>query len=179
MTTDECRQEEKVLEAITTGVWTNELESHAVDCPDCAELVEVDLALQGEARIAMDDPGLPEAALIWRRFEFETEQRRLREATLPIRLLEKLAFGAGLLVALYGLVASWPVLGTWLLGAGSSLKGPLGAVSLSSLSSSSLSSSSILLDAMPNLGASTLVLLCLTGFLGMVLHGLYTQWSET
>ena len=164
MNTDECRHEAQILEAFTTGVWTDELASHARDCPDCAELVEVDRALQAESRIAIEETGLPEAALIWRRFELESEQRRVSEATLPIRVLEKLAFTAGLVVALYVLVVSWPVLGTWLLGAGSSLKGSLGTLSLKS---------------MPDLKGPAFMVLGLIGLLGVFLHGLYAQWAES
>lgn len=159
MTNDECRHEEQVLEALATGAWNPELEAHEQDCPECAELAEIDRALQADARVAAGYSDPPDASLIWRRFELESGHLRARDATLPIRLLEKLAFGIALLAATYGLVHLAPSVGSWLFSTGSSLS-----------DSFSLASG--------RLGAPALLLLSVTGLLGILVHGLYAQWSE-
>lgn len=158
MTTNECRHETWILEALAAGAWSAELQSHADECQSCGELVLVDRALQAEARLAAETTP-PDAEWIWRRFEIESGDRRLRAATLPIRLLERFTVAAGVLSALYALFVLWPSLGAWLAASGSSLAGSIGGT--------------------PDLGAPTLLLLAVGGFLCVFLHGLYQDWAET
>ena len=158
MTIEECRHESAILEALATGVWTPASEAHLEDCPDCAELVEIDRALQSDARIASGYEGLPDGDLIWRRFELESVHLRAKEATLPIRLLEQLTFGLALLVAVYGLITLGPSIGGWLSSTGSSLTASFGGIA--------------------GLGPSALVLLGVTGLVGIFVQGLRAHWSE-
>jgi hypothetical protein len=120
----ECAREQAVVEAVTSGQWTEELRSHASNCEVCADVVEVVHALHSDYAVASHEARIPSAGLVWWRAELRARREAMQAAQRPMTLVQ--AFGgactAGVLIAV--LIQTRPWLMEWL------PSGPIDAVDL-------------------------------------------------
>jgi hypothetical protein len=109
MSRTECVRETEVVEAVTSGNWTDELRSHAATCEVCADLAEVADALHGDYAVAARDIQVPSAGLVWWRSELRARREAIKAAERPMTLVH--AFGGacavGVLIAVLAEMSPW------------------------------------------------------------------------
>jgi hypothetical protein len=112
MSRTECVREVEVLEAVTSGNWTDELRSHAASCAVCTDVVEVADALHNDyahALLEAKDVHVPSAGLVWWRSELRARREAMKAAERPITLAH--AFGGacavGVLIAVLAQMSPW------------------------------------------------------------------------
>ncbi len=105
MKAENCPREVEVLEATRSGDWPEELRSHLAECSVCADVSSVaEVLLQAEAQLGSPPP-LPSAGFVWWKAQLRARREAVQRAAEPIAIVERLAWGCGLL-ALLGL-AFW------------------------------------------------------------------------
>ena len=83
-----CAREEDISAAIARGTVGPEVTSHAQRCPVCADILLVGEFLSNDAFLANDErTALPEAGLIWRKGQKRANEKALRLALRPIRVM--------------------------------------------------------------------------------------------
>ncbi len=101
MNSTECAREQDVVEAMTSGAWSEELRSHASGCKICSDVVEVVHALHCDYAAASQEARIPSAGLVWWRAELRARREAMHAAERPMTLVQ--AFGgacaAGVLIA--------------------------------------------------------------------------------
>ena len=109
MSRTECVRETAVVEAVTSGNWTDELRSHAATCAVCADLAEVADALHGDYAVAAKDVQIPSAGLVWWRSELRVRREAIKAAERPMTFVH--AFGGacavGVLIAVLAEMSPW------------------------------------------------------------------------
>ena len=92
MSTMECEREIEIVEAITCGRWpagtTEELQSHAENCPICSDVVRVALALTQQRADGLQMARVPTAGLVWWRAEMRARRDAVNRATRPLKIVE-------------------------------------------------------------------------------------------
>jgi len=83
-----CEQEDQVSAAILSGTMTPEIESHARQCPVCADVMLVSSFLNQEA---LDRAPIPAADLIWKEAQSRARQQAIDKALRPIRFMKIIA----------------------------------------------------------------------------------------
>lgn len=99
MSRHSCDRERRVLAALRSGVWEDDLRDHARDCPLCADVLVVAEFLQEESIAARQEPLLPGAGLLWWKSQLRAREIAVRRATRPITvaaILSTLACGVAL-----------------------------------------------------------------------------------
>ncbi len=111
-----CQRTEEVLAAARTGRPSDDLRDHARRCPACADalLVETLLGAESRAALAEAEARLPDAGRVWRRARLADRRREVARATLPIRVVQALAWGSGAVAAAAGAWQALPAAGRWL-----------------------------------------------------------------
>jgi hypothetical protein len=95
-----CDQEQRILAALRSGAWEDDLREHAKDCPFCADVLIVSEFLRQEAVAATAEPPPIGAGLLWWKSQLWAREIAVRKATRPITVainLATLLFGAALL----------------------------------------------------------------------------------
>ena len=122
MSAIECRREQDVVDAITSGRWPDrsdeELGDHVARCAICGDVVEVARALQTDHERRWQDARVPAASLVWWRAEMRARAEATRTAARPIAVAEGVAAvcGVGFAYAVLGIAS--PISGSlgWLSG---------------------------------------------------------------
>lgn len=111
MTGRGCPYEDAVAEAVRSGEWSPELESHRNGCLSCAELTLVVAALTTDAEMieALDRP-LPDPTGIWLRARLATRERDFHRATRAIIWVQRAAVAAALGVGMAFTPGLWKML---------------------------------------------------------------------
>jgi len=113
-----CSYEHDVLDAVRSGSFSDELRVHAMECPECTELVLVaGIMNRGAARLGDIGP-LPDAGYVWWRANLEQREKQSRRATGIITLVQRVALVAGGVLTFVLLRNLLPELAQW----GESLK---------------------------------------------------------
>ncbi len=105
MKAENCPREVEVLEATRSGDWPEELRSHSALCSVCADVVLVAGVLLQEGTQVSSLPSLPSAGFVWWKAQLRARREAAQRAAEPIAIVERLAWGCGVL-ALLGL-AFW------------------------------------------------------------------------
>jgi len=113
MTDTTCLRESEVLAAVSTGSFTDELRIHAMECPDCGEVVLVAGFMNKGAEELEDLGPLPHAEYLWWRAHLRHREVQSRRATSLITLVQRVAVVAGALVTLMLLRGILPELISW------------------------------------------------------------------
>lgn len=100
-----CRQEQNVIAAVRSGIWSDALREHANHCMECADIIVVTEFLQSEAELAGADATLPSAESVWWKAQLAARRKALARTTRPLDLVWSLGISAGLATAF------WYVLG--------------------------------------------------------------------
>jgi hypothetical protein len=107
-----CENEQEVLEAIQSGRWPEgcdpSLHEHVAGCAVCAEVVLVAGALRQEAAVARGEVRLPEGGAVWWKAQLRARREAAERATLPIKIVEKVAGVSAAVALVWGLVWHWP-----------------------------------------------------------------------
>ncbi len=111
-----CERTDEVLVAFQTEAWSDALRDHAGRCPACADALLVETLLGAESRAALAEAAarLPDATVVWHRALADDRRREVERATLPIAVVQAVAWACG---AAGAAVAAWqalPVAGRWL-----------------------------------------------------------------
>ena len=103
-----CDRESEVIDALQASRWPSacddSLRTHVESCVECAELVELSLALLQDHRALMQEAHVPSPAIIWWRAQMRSRREAAEQVTQPITVIQGLATAcaAGLLVAAAG-----------------------------------------------------------------------------
>lgn len=110
-----CERTEEVLAAERRGILGDALREHALRCPACADALMVEALLGAESEAALAEAGsrLPDAGLAWNRARLAERRRKVERATLPIRLVQTVAWALGAVAAAVGAWQALPVVGRW------------------------------------------------------------------
>lgn len=103
--TTECAFEGNVIDAVTTGSWTESLRAHVASCDDCAAAAEVGPWLSHFARLDEREHILPDPAILWLKAKLLGSNSAVERAALPITRLQIAAY---LIIA-----AGWAAMLTW------------------------------------------------------------------
>jgi hypothetical protein len=104
---NDCQFESRILEAVRSNVWTDELRAHAAGCSACSELARVSDALLVMAHSTPIPTSLPNFRLIWLKAQvLQSQQRAAR-----LELLGRLGIVAAVFVSL-AVTAVWYWLGS-------------------------------------------------------------------
>jgi len=79
-----CGQEQNVIAAARSGVWSDSLREHANHCMECADIIVVTEFLQGKAELACADVSLPSAASVWWKAQLAARRKALARTTRPL-----------------------------------------------------------------------------------------------
>ncbi len=105
-----CPRENSVVQAASSGLWSEELRVHVSKCEKCAEVEKVCWWMSDIAGSWSDSEPLPDPDRIWLRAQ-RAEQRRLRERALRPAIIAQEAVTVCLLLLLFArLVLKWPII---------------------------------------------------------------------
>ncbi len=114
MNVSHCEKEQAILAAVQSGRWEDELHAHAAACLVCADVVLVARFMQNLAEEAGAEVALPDAGRIWWKAQRLAKQAAVERATLPIAIVEKIAYACAALALAGGVVWTWPLMSNWL-----------------------------------------------------------------
>jgi uncharacterized membrane protein len=103
----DCQFESKVLTAVRTGAWGDDLKDHLAGCAGCREVVRVASALHVIAEETPIPTSLPNYRLVWLKAQVLQNQRRITR----LELIGKLGTLAAVVVAA-AVIALWTWLGS-------------------------------------------------------------------
>jgi hypothetical protein len=103
--TNDCAFEPNVLDAATTGDWTESLRAHLASCESCAAAAEVAPWMASFSGIDEREHILPDPAVLWLKARLLQSKTAVERASLPITRLQIAAY---LIIA-----ACWAALLTW------------------------------------------------------------------
>ena len=103
--TTECRFETNVIDAVTSGSWTESLRAHAASCADCAAAAEIAPWMTRFAGLDERQHILPDPAVLWLKAKLLQSSAAVERAGLPITRLQIAAY---LIIA-----AGWAAILTW------------------------------------------------------------------
>jgi hypothetical protein len=102
----DCRHEDDVLDALTSGRWPDRaddaLRAHVASCAVCTDIIEVAGAILEGRNDTVTDMRIPSSAVMWWRAQMRARQEAAREAARPIAVAQ--IVGA-ISAALFGIVA--------------------------------------------------------------------------
>lgn len=103
--TTECRFELNVIDAVTSGSWTESLRAHVAACADCAAAAEIAPWMTRFAGLDERQHILPDPAVLWLKAKLLQSSAAVERAGLPITRLQIAAY---LIIA-----AGWAAILTW------------------------------------------------------------------
>jgi hypothetical protein len=103
--TTECPFEWNVVDAVTSGSWTESLRAHVATCADCAAIAEVAPWMTRFAGLDEREHILPDPAVLWFKAKLLRSSAAVVRAGLPITRLQIAAY---LVIA-----AGWAAILTW------------------------------------------------------------------
>ena len=107
-----CLYEDAVAAAARSGEWSAELGAHRDGCLSCAEVTLVVAALASDAEeLSEGSPPLPDPGLIWLRARIAARERKVKNATRWISLVQKASFACAAAIALAFAPAVWSLVG--------------------------------------------------------------------
>lgn len=132
----DCRREEDVLDALTSGRWPDragdELRAHVAACAICSDVVEVASAVLMAREAEPTDMRIPSSAVMWWRAQMRARQEAAREAARPITIAQVVALVSVVALTAAGLVALSPwfggLLAGWLSGVRSAALADMAAI---------------------------------------------------
>ena len=157
MTTNCARTREALAQSRDNSV-PDTLREHIENCSICTDALATDRFMQLTQKGLPQLNQLPDPTTIWWRSRLLAQEGRLKRATMPIRILEHVAFVAGAAGIATGVALVWP--------------------SLRSSAASLFSSLASGAQSAANASSASQALLFGTVILGMIALGLYTQWAE-
>ncbi|MDD5544937.1 MAG: hypothetical protein PHX83_17355 [Acidobacteriia bacterium] len=108
-----CPQEERVLQACSTGEWPEPLRTHAATCPECAEMVRTYQWMQEQAY--QDIPhNLPDPGMIWWKAQLMQREILEQKAIRPVQTFQRASVVVTLLAVFLIGLWRWPHLEKWL-----------------------------------------------------------------
>ena len=113
MSAIECRREQDVVDAVTSGRWPDraeeDLRSHVAQCGICHDVADVACALQTDHERRWQDARVPSAGLVWWRAEMRARAEATRAAARPMVVAEGIAAVCAVVFAatLFGLALPW------------------------------------------------------------------------
>ena len=104
-----CPREAEISQAVRTGRWQEELETHAAACPICGEVLLVARSMTAPARESQDLGPLPDSYLVWLKARL-TDSHGEEEHASEISISGE-ALAQGVVIAtLWGWLAwQWPM----------------------------------------------------------------------
>jgi len=106
-----CGFSERVRQAASSGVWTDELRDHCAACEPCAETTLVTAALCEDAAFINDEaPPLPDPTVLWMRARLERRQRTSRRALQGIVWAHRAALFLAGVIGLLLVPKLWPMI---------------------------------------------------------------------
>lgn len=108
-----CDNEERIARAARLNLWSEELRSHAGNCPVCGDVAMIAgfMSSQVADELAADAPApLPDPQRIYWTARFEARREAARRASRPIAIVESAALAAGALGTILALIWMWPPL---------------------------------------------------------------------
>jgi hypothetical protein len=116
--TVECHREDEVLEALTSGRWSerdeDDLRRHTSACEICSDLVVAVEAMLADREGASNGARIPSSAVMWWRAQMRARQEAAREASRPITVAQVIGSVITIVLAIALLNALSPWLLTWL-----------------------------------------------------------------
>nr|MDP9362237.1 hypothetical protein [Acidobacteriota bacterium] len=103
--TTECHFELNVIDAVTSGSWTESLRAHVASCADCAVTAEIAPWMTRFAGLDERQHILPDPAVLWLKAKLLQSSAAVERAGLPITRLQIAAY---LIIA-----AGWAAILTW------------------------------------------------------------------
>lgn len=104
MTEIGCTREAEILEAITAGRWAQridvELHAHAMECPTCADLAAVALAIAEDSALAMRVAPVPSSGLVWWRMQRRVQAESAESASRTVSIVQLATLAATALIVL-------------------------------------------------------------------------------
>lgn len=134
------------------------LREHIETCSICTDALATERFMQMAEQGLPQLNQLPDPTTIWWRSRLLAQEGKLKRVTMPIQILERVAFVAGAAGIATGVALVWP--------------------SLRSSSASWFSSLASGAQSATNASSASQALLFGTVILGMIALGLYTQWAE-
>ncbi len=124
MSETRCERTDEVLAAARTERWSEPLRDHAERCPDCADALLVETLLGAESRMALveAEARIPDAGAVWLRGRLAVRHRGVERATLPISIVQTIAWACGAAGAAVGAWRALPALRGWFEGLGGLLE---------------------------------------------------------
>lgn len=110
MNLPDCEFEGNILQALATGDWPEELRHHADSCPACSDVLLVAGFLQAEQSQTAAASPLPDAGRAWWTAQRRLREEKVRRATRPIALVERISLGLAALGGIAALLWLWPEL---------------------------------------------------------------------
>ncbi len=153
-----CSHLDEVLEMGDRSSISESLSDHIESCPACASARSVDQFMRRAVQDQQNLTQLPDPALIWWKGLNLAKESQVARATMPIRILERVALMVGAVGAASGLMLVWPAVRsgvvTWLSSMAAGVHTTAGASPVSQ------------------------ILLFGTAVLAVVAYGLFSQWAE-
>lgn len=153
-----CSRTPEVLAQGRKNSAPDTLREHLETCAICTDALAAEQFMQAAERGLPQLNQLPDPTTIWWRSRLLAQQGKVARATMPIRILEQIAFAAGATGVATGVVLVWP--------------------SFRSSAASWLSSLASGAQSAANASSASQVLLFGTAILAMIAVGLYSQWAE-
>ena len=97
----QCDQEQKVFDAVQSGVLDSSLRDHISRCAICADVAMVTQFLREQSNREEPEIDLPDAGLLWWKAQLRARDAALARATRPIDLVTKVGSTAAGLAGLW------------------------------------------------------------------------------
>jgi hypothetical protein len=157
-----CSRTPEVLARGRKSSNADSLREHLETCAICTDALAAEHFMQTAERGLPQLNQLPDPTTIWWRSRLLAQQGKVARATMPIRILEQIAFAAGATGVVTGVVLVWPSFRS----------------SAASWMSSLVSGLASGTQSAANASSASQVLLFGTAILAMIAVGLYSQWAE-
>jgi hypothetical protein len=96
----DCPREHDILEAVAASRWpdgsASDLKEHAAGCAACTDLLAVVIPLLEDRRVAVADPEVPSAAIVWWKAQRRARAEDARAAARPIIAVQWLALACAI-----------------------------------------------------------------------------------
>jgi hypothetical protein len=114
----ECCREQDVLDALVSGRWPDDLQSHASACAVCSDLVAAVRPILADRGDLSGEGHIPSSGVMWWRAQMRARQEAAREASRPITIAQIVASisAVALIIAAVVVLSPWfgVVLGNWI-----------------------------------------------------------------
>ncbi len=109
MSSVSCSQEQRVLEAVRYGPWSEALRAHFSGCAACQESARVASWVRGLDELQEDESSLPDPRSIWMKAQLAERRARAAQVVKPLETFQRVAWTVLALAAVLSLVVKWPL----------------------------------------------------------------------